>query len=206
MRKLSDLVHAHRGRPAFVLGGGPSLPGEFAQCPADAVKLSANHHGQILTPCDYLVAQEVIDESYRIFRSFDVPLVSPRADADVVIDCPKLALSGWEATRAAWVMGCAPIVLAGMDCYTQAVDYWHRPEFQGYYGRDDPGPPRKLPKQLRGWRGLEAGMPHAMLRSCGGPLRAIFRAYEPGEPAVAVASAAEIREHLEAWRWAPATN
>lgn len=194
--RLADLIHAHVGRPAFVMGGGPRAPAQFAGlCPPDAVLISANYHGCLLTRCDYVVSQEVLDETHAKLRTCGAPIVSPHPEADYRIECPVLSVSGMEAARVAWVLGCAPIILAGMDCFMDAQEHWHRPERLHTYGRDGepPLPPRKLHKQLTCWKEMAEAMPNAMLRTAGGPLGAIFRPYDPKRPALPPASVGLIR-------------
>jgi hypothetical protein len=95
-------------------------------------------------------------------------------------------------------MGCAPILLAGMDCYRGAV-YWHAPKAQST------GQHLQLSNHLVKWRSLAAKYPLAMYRSMGGPLADIFPAYDPAEPAKpTLIEEIELHVHkakvLRAWR------
>jgi hypothetical protein len=128
-RSVRDLVHAHVGRPAVCLGGGLSLPAQLEQCPprGEAVYISANDHGARLTPCDYIVAHDKIEDRV---RPFGLPLISRQLWADYrVLDWPA-ANSGIIAAWAARLMGCAPIYIVGMDCFAPGV--------QTYHDKDDP--------------------------------------------------------------------
>lgn len=133
---LEPLIHAHAGRAAVIMGGGPSLHEGVTRAPGDAVYLSANDHGVryfkhrgLPQRCAYVVAG---DENERRWRGD----VRARADG-VPVDgkpwgCPVIGRQMWADYRllfmpqpnsgiaAAWVarvMGCAPIILLGMDLY-----------------------------------------------------------------------------------------
>lgn len=177
MARLTDLAGKYAGRVAFVLGGGPSAPEQFKKCPEGALILSANHHGCLLTRCDYIVSQELSDVTHAMLRKYGVPIISPFAEADYLIEVPGLKVSGMEATRTAVVLGCSPVILAGMDCYVGIVEHWHRPDRTHTYGRngDPPLPPRKLHKQLAAWSTLK-GL--GDIRVCGGPLTAVFPVWQ----------------------------
>lgn len=190
MASVEELIHAHAGRPAFVLGGGPSLPKDFKQCPKGAVLISGNYHGCIMTRCDYVVSIEHMDETHAKLREYETPIVSPHRDADYRIDYESVRTSGMEAARTAWILGCAPIVLGGMDLYQGAVEHFHRPERKHTYGRDGPGPhqPRKLPKQLDAWRAMRDRLVGSMFRVVSGPLSEVFPRYRPHEARAPVAT------------------
>lgn len=184
MKLLTELVLRHVGQAAVVLGGGESLPEQMKRVPAGAVLLSANQHGCLLTKCDYMV---VCDDKTRptfknlegklfALRELGVPVISPRRTmADYLIE-RRLPVnnSGAVAAWAAWIMGCAPILLAGMDCYVGAT-YWHDAK-----GRSTG---RCVPQSthLTKWRMLELETPGAMLRTLGGPLATLFPSYDPAE-------------------------
>lgn len=124
-RTLRELVHAYKGMPAVVMGGGPSLPGELERCPGrgQALYISANDHGAKLVGCDYIVAHDKIEER---LRPFGVPLVSRHLWADIRYVTFPAANSGVIAAWVAAMFGCAPIHIAGMDCWTGGT-YWHDP-------------------------------------------------------------------------------
>lgn len=125
-RTLRELVHAHYGMPAVVMGGGPSLPSELERCPGrdQAIYISANDHGAKLCGCDYIVAHDKIEER---LRPFGVPIVSRHLFADIRYVTFPAANSGVIAAWFAAMLGCAPIHTTGMDCWTGGT-YWHDPE------------------------------------------------------------------------------
>src|SRR5687767_7977679 len=143
------LAGFHAGIPAFVLGGGPSLTVEYAKCPANAVKVSANPHGSKLTICDWIVTNCDHSDMREILQPYRTPTIGPYEGADYALDYPCLPNAGMQAAFVAWVMGCSPIILAGMDCYMTDTDHWEDEPGSGKYGRfAPPYVPRKLDKQL----------------------------------------------------------
>lgn len=214
-RPLSDLVHAHVGRPALVMGGGLSLPEHVAHAPANSVFISANQHGCLVRKCDYIVAADGTEEMKtwpvdgRRLGIWDhgAPIISMRRNlADFVIFQAPVNNSGVIATWVAWVMGCAPILLAAMDCY-QGGTYHHDPKAQSS------GRSQTLSQHLDKWRALTPHVPGAMIRAMGGILVAkrVFTAYDPGEPAADPHPAEDIRARVKgarvrvmtAWRLHP---
>ena len=125
-RTLRELVYARFGVPAVVMGGGPSLPGALERCPGrgDAVYISANDHGAKLAGCDYIVAHDKIEDR---IRPFGVPLVSRHLWADIRYLSFPAPNSGVIAAWVAAMLGCAPIYIAGMDCWSGGT-YWHNPK------------------------------------------------------------------------------
>jgi hypothetical protein len=97
--------------------------------------------------------------------------------ADYLIPRPVHNNSGVVAAWVAWVMGCAPILLAGMDCYRGAC-YWHAPKAQST------GQHLQLSNHMVKWQTLAMKCPRAMLRSMGGPLSDVFPAFDPTEPVI----------------------
>lgn len=183
MRPFSELIHTQIGRPGVAMGGGVSLPEQAARAPAGAVFVSANQHGCFLRPCDYIVACD--DLSVRGFKHPDGRTVrirdlatkiisSRRSMADYHVVNTPVNNSGMVAAWALWAMGCAPVLLAGMDCF-QGGTYFHD------RGGKSSGTHLQLVHHLNKWRKLRAAIPAAPLRSLGGPLLELFPAYDPAE-------------------------
>jgi len=168
------------------MGGAPSLPEELTLCPADAVHISANEHGARLIAerfpdrrCDYIVA---LDKILERLAPWGVPIVARYAWADYMIlkfRLPNSAQnSGMAAAWLARLMGCAPIIIIGVGCYTAGQAYWHAPKAatNGFVT-----PPKE---HLARWMMFNRMYP-AMYRTIGdGPLSwAVFdERYKPGEP------------------------
>lgn len=179
---VRELVHAHIGRAAVVMGGGPSLAKDIDRCPIGALYLSANDHGAKLLAerfdrrCDFLVALDDIRDRLVPWRA---PIVGRYFWADYRILKFRLR-NGLQnsAMAAAWLarlMGCAPIIIAGVDCYDGGA-YWHAPkaESNGF---------TSTPKQHKAsWREF-VGLYPAMYRVFGGALHgvAVERLYDATE-------------------------
>lgn len=176
MPAITELRGAHAGRPAAILGGGPSLPDDVARLPRDAVMISVNQHGVLLAPCDYII---YLDE--RVGNLLPPGAagvrVSPHGD---VADYSTQGLwdNGFTASAAAalaLLLGCRPVILCGMDLY-QGATYWH--------DRAAPSPGRQmgLVNQLQAWRVALDRLPGSeWLRAMSGPLVSVFGQYEKGE-------------------------
>lgn len=217
MKPLSDLVHAHRGRPALIMGGGASMPEQAARAPEASVQISVNQHGCLLRKCDYIVACD--DKPGKRFagpnglvdlKSFGVPIISPRSSmADYrMFERPTPNNSGIIASWIAWLMGCCPILLAGMDCFAGGVTYWHTPNAQSS------GRGLMVDRHVQKWRFLREKLPEAGIRLMGdGPLRELFKVYDRAEvltpvwpdPAVIASQVAGKRVRVvKPWRKYPA--
>lgn len=184
---LTDLVHCHVGRPGVVLGGGPSMPAQIERCPQDAVWISANDHGAKFREVDYLCA---IDRGMeKPVRRFGKPVLSIREWADYRILENPAPSSGILGAFSLWAMGCAPIVLLGMDCY-QAGTYAEDPEAFST-GRQHP-----LHEHLGRWRRFLATYP-GMFRTMGETaLAEVVPEYHPGEAVPPPLPADEIRRRI----------
>ena len=170
-KTLHDLSGAHKGRPAVVIGGGPSAPEQLKSCPADALYISANQHGCFLRRCDYVYCADAVEERINL-RESGVPIISPRPSADYQISEQRFSGSGAMAAYCAWLMGCAPILLVGMDCY-QGGTYFHDASAESV-GKRIP-----LHRHLARWAPLVA-LAGNNFRVFSGPLVGLFLLYEPG--------------------------
>jgi hypothetical protein len=176
--KISEMKDLYKGRPAAVLGGGPSLPGDIARLPADCVMIAVNYHAFQLVKPDYMVYNDapdsdpVLDEAV---RQHQVMLVSPHESSDVKFDVPVWT-GFYSSNTAAWFalwLGCDPVILCGMDCYQGPRVYFHD------YSHDAPSFHYPLDHHIRPW--VEEGrnlLPHVeRVRVMSGPLAPIFGAY-----------------------------
>jgi hypothetical protein len=175
------------GVPALVIGGGPSAPQQFAEAmydlPNGTIRLSANQHGCLLTRCDYIVAVDGHINAERFkrqdgseygIRDFGVPIIAPKAWADYRIFNQVLPSSGVMAAWLAWIMGCAPIVLAGIDLYDGGT-YFHdvKAESTGHRLAAD--------QHLERWAKLKLIAEGAAFRAMGGRLLELFPRFRRGE-------------------------
>jgi hypothetical protein len=178
--KLSQLREIHAGRPAAVLGGGPSLPGDLARVPRGAVLIAVNYHALRLCQAAYMVYNDDPQSDSRLLaavESTSATRVSPdrlTSDVDFDVDAWTGFYSSNTATWLALWMGCDPVVLCGMDCYQGERVYFHE------YDHDAPCFHYPLEDHLRPWK--EEGrhrLPNVeRVRAMSGPLAGIFGLYQ----------------------------
>jgi len=177
--KMSELRDCFAGRPAAVLGGGPSLPADLVKLPANCVMIAVNYHAFHLTRADYMVYNDHPDSDPALRDAVRLPkavLVSPDPTSEIEFDVPVWT-GHYSSNTAAWFalwLGCDPVILCGMDCYQGEVVYCHP------YSHDAPVFHYPLDHHLRPW--IEEGLkllPHVeRLRVMSGPLTRIFPKYE----------------------------
>lgn len=196
MRKyFRELVLEHKDRPSFIFGGGRSGLCELVHLRErfpDAIKVSANLHGEKLMPCDYIVfVDEDIPPEYARL-GLKTPTISYHHTATYkLVEYPQLTNSGQYALWVTASMGCAPIFVFGMDCYTEGT-YFHDPDAFSTGNRLD------LKTHLNHWQQARKRLPRSYpIRFVGGPVPPIFPAYDPAEVAFPVV---EYPDRLEALR------
>lgn len=170
-RSVKDILLKHAGATFAVLGGGPSLPESLARLPAGTVCLSANQHGAMIHPCEYIVASDTIEDQ---LRPLGVPIIAPHRWADYrMSEHPQMPFTGMAATWVAWMLGARVILLAGMDCYVNKQQTY-------FHGHDTIGRERPMTGQMNGWSKVLSCVPRP-IRAMGGPLTLLFGAYDPSE-------------------------
>jgi hypothetical protein len=142
------------------------------------VVFCANDHGfrhAAFPPVDYMVAMDEIEER---LRAHEAPIVSPRIWADIrmVEGKPPVNNSGMVAAWVAWVMGCAPIILVGMDLYTAGTYFWDETAHSS-------SQKKSLLDLVQRWQRVEEAAPGIQLRPVNGPLCDVFPTYDPTEAA-----------------------
>lgn len=187
---LRPLIHAHLGRPALIMGGGASLLQAFPSFPPNAVHISVNDHGcrfmrhtlGIDRQPDYIVACDRIERQVRFDvrppgtgAPWRVPLISRWMFADYRMLFSVAPNSGVAAAWAARLMGCAPIILAGMDLYVGPT-YFDAPTAISSGRNVPPAEHRQRWYRLSKYPG--------MYRTLGGDdvLASHFGVYDPAEP------------------------
>jgi hypothetical protein len=186
-RLMSQLRDMYQGRPAAVLGGGPSLPGDLQKLgvsrdsrPEGMVLIAVNYHAFHLVQADFMVYNDAPDSSdprlQAAVESCKAVRVSPDPSTDVIFDVPVWT-GFYSSNTAAWLalwMGCEPVVLCGMDCYQGERVYFHD------YSHDVPCFHYPLDHHIRPW--VEEGrnlLPHVeRVRVMSGPLMSVFGAFE----------------------------
>jgi hypothetical protein len=179
MMRLSELRDHFAGRPAAVLGGGPSLPADMARLPAGCLLIAVNYHALFLGPVDFMVYNDTPDtdpELEKAVTAGQVTRVSPEPTSDVLFDV-DIWTGFYSSNTAAWFalwLGCAPVILCGMDCYQGEQKYFHPTD------RDVLPFHYPLYDHMRPW--IEDGrrrLPHVeRLRVMSGPLSQVFPLYE----------------------------
>lgn len=183
--KMSQLRNKFAGRPALVLGGGPSLPGDY-QCFVGArssrpILIAVNYHAQAIGIQPHFMVYNDHPQSdpvlFQSVKDFGGLRVSPDPTSDIDFDV-YVWTGSYSSNTATWFalwLGCDPVVLCGMDCYQGDVIYPHK------YSHHVPVFDYPLDDHLRPWRedGLNL-LPHVeRVRVMSGPLTGIFPKYEP---------------------------
>jgi hypothetical protein len=186
MIAAQDLQDSMAGRPAAILGGGPSLPADLQRVPPGSLLISVNQHALRLVKADYLVFLDQPQQHpalYAAVQSFDGPRVTRiEAWADILIGSETAwwikQLSGHVATWFGCWIGCEPVLLCGMDCYQGEQHYFYEREFvpRSWTQHTD------LDGHIKGWAEVTRRGPHPeRIRAMSGPLVDLFGEYKLGQ-------------------------
>jgi hypothetical protein len=206
---LRPLIHAHVGRTAVVMGGGPTLAEAMKIAPADALYISVNDHGLRFFKrrgdprrCSYVVACDKIEKRARFDcrdpgddgQPWGLPVISRHMFADyrlLHLPAPNSGMSGAYFAR---LLGCAPVIITGMDCYTGGT--YHDDPKAGSTGRNI----RPADHRSR-WTKLGVQYP-GMYRTigCDPVLARHFGTYNPEEKPEAPAPLAQLVQELRRFR------
>lgn len=170
---IEGLRNRHRGRPAVVLGSGPSLPADLAAAPPEAVWLAVNARPAQLVHPDFVVFTDACEGP--ACTALGVPRVSTLREWSDFSLSSEAWDGGFSSSLGAWLalhLGCRPVLLAGMDCYRGAEHY-----FDGGVNAQQAGYP--LHFHLRAWAPAVVRCPGAAhdLRALSGPLTHLFGAW-----------------------------
>jgi len=195
---MSQYEGLFAGRPAAVLGGGPSLPGDMARLPDGCVLIAVNYHAFHLCEPDFMVYNDAPDSDPVLWEAVRKPgravRVSQDSSSDVEFDVPVWT-GFYSSNTAAWFglwLGCDPVILCGMDCYQGNEVYFHE------YNRDYDPPCWHYPLEdhLRPWK--EDGknlLPHVeRVRVMSGPLGTVFPRWEDPTPTLPIRKRMEREE------------
>ncbi len=184
---LSSLHNKFTGRPAAVLGGGPSLPEDIKRLPADCILIAVNYHGFYHCPpgkqIDFMVYNDTPDTNplqAKAVSEHKAVHFSPEPTSDIIFGDVQVWTGFFSSNTAAWFalfLGCAPVILCGMDCYQGPVK--HCPPSDYSSPIFDMG----LDFFIRPWvEECKNLVPHPeRLRAMSGPLVPLFGAYGPAE-------------------------
>lgn len=175
---MSEWKDRYAGRPAAVLGGGPSLPGDMAKLPKDCILIAVNYHAFYLCQPDFMVYNDHPEQDPALFeevRRHRATLVSPEPTSDIQFDIPVWVgfyISNCATWFALW-LGCDPVILCGMDCYQGEKKYFHEYEDKAAYHQPFDHHIRPwiedAKNMLPGWQRVKA---------MSGPLVNVFGEYE----------------------------
>lgn len=186
-----ESVDHHAGRPAIVMGGAPCLPDDLSRVDLPgALRISANEHGARLGPVDWCVfgdrTHQITREPMveRIRRHHAGPMVTQQFLAEPEPGVVRLhnwaqwgvpANSGHMAVLWAWLLGCRPIVVCGIEHYSGGT-YHHDPRAKsaGHY--------KKAGHYDGIFKTLFFRLQPCMVRAVSGPLAKIVGTYDPKEP------------------------
>jgi len=135
----------------------------MTRVPHGALRISANEHGCRLVRCDYIAALDDIDAQT---APWGAPRVASYAWAEHQLKGAPfpIANSGCLATWLAYMMGCSPILIAGVDLYR--TGYFHNPA-------PIPKPTSEV-SRLQEWARLRDAIPEAKVFTMSGPLDTVF--------------------------------
>ena len=127
MPKLSSLKNSHKGDVALVLCGGPTLLDEMSD--TSGVTIAVNYHaGRVGIITDYSVQNDVwppeFVEELEEYTALETLSTVP-GQGSIELDHTPLDMGNTVST-AVWFakfLGCDPVVICGVDCYTG--DPWH---------------------------------------------------------------------------------
>ncbi len=177
MHKMSQFKNKYAGRPAAVLGGGPSLPSDMEKLPDHCILIAVNYHALLLCQPHFMVYNDHPGSDPLLAEAIQkdqVIKVSPEPSSDIEFDVP-VWIGFYSSNTAAWFalwMGCDPVILCGMDLYQGERAYFHE-----YIDRPHYHYP--LEHHLQPW--IEEGrnlLPHyERVKVMSGPLVNIFGQY-----------------------------
>jgi hypothetical protein len=177
--RMSQYRDRYGGRPAAVLGGGPSLPADMQKLPPGCLLIAVNYHALLLCKPDFMVYNDHPEGQApklkdAILRG-DVFRVSPEPSSDIQFDV-DVWTGSYSSNTATWFalwLGCDPVILCGMDCYQGDRAYFHEYE-------DMPHFHYPLDHHIRPWiedaKNMLPGWER--IRAMSGPLMNVFGAYE----------------------------
>lgn len=196
------------------MGGGPSLAQFIHQAPPDALYIAVNDHGLRLLKdragelaprqASYVVACDKIEERARFDigprdlpppardgAAWGLPVISRHLWADYRLPFMPAPNSGMSAAWLARHMGCAPIILTGMDLWTGPT-YHDAPRARSS-GRD-----AKPTDHLRRWVTMLERYPgQYRTLGCNALLREKCAHYDPAEPPASPPDADSLLKDLQ---------
>lgn len=178
-RLMSDYKDLYQGKPAAILGGGPSLPEDMKKLPTGTILIAVNYHAQKICDPDFMVYNDDPETDPILLdavEKFEGIKVSSHKSSDIVFNV-NVWTGFYSSNTAAWFalyMGCNPVILCGHDLYQGERKYFHE------YQHDVPCFHYPLDHHIRPWVEdcrLSCPTPER-LRAASGPLVGLFGMYE----------------------------
>jgi hypothetical protein len=174
------MANAVRGIAA-VLGGGPSLPGDYFRLPVPCTLIAVNHHALRICDPDYLVYMDdprKIPELAEGLEVFKGRRINPKPEmSDVILPKGEMWDGGFSSTLATWFalwMGFSTVILCGMDLYQGEKKYFY--ERTGFYHPVFDAP---IENHLRAWGLAFRHCPRPeRIKAMSGPLVDVFGAWD----------------------------
>src|SRR3989304_659537 len=122
MMQMSELKDLYPGRPAAVLGGGPSLPEDMKRLPANSLLIAVNYHAFQLYQPDFMVYNDHPESDPLLaveVKKHSIVLVSPDPSSDIHFDVPVWT-GFYSSNTAAWFalwLGGGPGLFCGLGLY-----------------------------------------------------------------------------------------
>src|SRR3989304_1509576 len=128
--RMSEYRDRYAGRPAAVLGGGPSLIEDMKKLPAGCILIAVNYHAFLFCQPDFMVYNDQPQSTPELLAAVNEAKairVSPEPSSDIDFDV-EVWTGFYSSNTAAWFaswLGCDPVILCGMDCYQGDMVYCH---------------------------------------------------------------------------------
>lgn len=181
MIKLSSLQNKYAGRPAAVLGGGPSLPEDIKRLPKKCLLIAVNYHALYYCKPKYMVYNDSPDTNPLQRKAVDEHTTihvspAPEPSSDVLFDVDNVWTGFFSSNTATWLalfMGCDPVILCGMDLYQGEQKHCPPSTYTSTLFDKD------LDFYMRPWvEDCRNSVPHPeRIRAMSGPLVNVFGAY-----------------------------
>ncbi|MCK5609896.1 hypothetical protein KAR91_48940 [Candidatus Pacearchaeota archaeon] len=125
-KPIQQYYNLYYKKSIAVLGGGPNLIDDLKLLPKETIKISVNHHAQIIVNCKYLVFLDNPDNYLPLLKklsNYNGIKVTPgnkQKYSDILFtkgSFPPCSISSIFALWFAEYLGSSPVILCGMDLF-----------------------------------------------------------------------------------------